>query len=185
MRRVRPPTRSWSECSCSSSTRSLGRRVLGQRKRYTVHSASARFSARSPVGSRTRCDASVGNASPALDSVPDGAIAQLGERLLCKQEVAGSIPAGSTREVPANRSVLGHPAKPVSPELDPNRRSLQQRRLRTAPTRRSPRNRSSHRPRCPCTTARIARVMSPTQPTAQEGTMNGADAMQPDVVTVS
>ena len=26
-----------------------------------------------------------------------GAIAQLGERLLCKQEVAGSIPAGSTR----------------------------------------------------------------------------------------
>jgi hypothetical protein len=31
-----------------------------------------------------------------------GAIAQLGERLLCKQEVAGSIPAGSTaREMPA------------------------------------------------------------------------------------
>ncbi len=27
---------------------------------------------------------------------PLGAIAQLGERLLCKQEVAGSIPAGST-----------------------------------------------------------------------------------------
>ena len=26
----------------------------------------------------------------------EGAIAQLGERLLCKQEVAGSIPAGST-----------------------------------------------------------------------------------------
>ena len=26
---------------------------------------------------------------------PDGAIAQLGERLLCTQEVAGSIPAGS------------------------------------------------------------------------------------------
>ena len=26
-----------------------------------------------------------------------GAIAQLGERLLCKQEVAGSIPAGSTK----------------------------------------------------------------------------------------
>ena len=31
----------------------------------------------------------------ALDSVDPGAIAQLGERLLCKQEVAGSIPAGS------------------------------------------------------------------------------------------
>ena len=26
-----------------------------------------------------------------------GAVAQLGERLLCKQEVAGSIPVGSTR----------------------------------------------------------------------------------------
>jgi hypothetical protein len=30
-----------------------------------------------------------------LDSRPRGAIAQMGERLLCKQEVAGSIPAGS------------------------------------------------------------------------------------------
>ena len=29
--------------------------------------------------------------------VPYGAIAQLGERLLCKQEVTGSIPVGSTR----------------------------------------------------------------------------------------
>jgi hypothetical protein len=29
-------------------------------------------------------------------SADNGAIAQLGERLLCKQEVAGSIPAGST-----------------------------------------------------------------------------------------
>ena len=27
----------------------------------------------------------------------DGAVAQLGERLLCKQEVVGSIPSGSTR----------------------------------------------------------------------------------------
>jgi hypothetical protein len=27
----------------------------------------------------------------------DGAIAQLGERLLCKQEVIGSIPIGSTK----------------------------------------------------------------------------------------
>lgn len=29
--------------------------------------------------------------------LPGGAIAQLGERLLCKQEVVGSIPSGSTR----------------------------------------------------------------------------------------
>ena len=36
--------------------------------------------------------------SAAARSVPDqdGAIAQLGERLLCKQEVGGSIPPGST-----------------------------------------------------------------------------------------
>jgi hypothetical protein len=34
-----------------------------------------------------------------------GAIAQMGERLLCKQEVAGSIPAGSTGEVPATRRI--------------------------------------------------------------------------------
>src|ERR1700730_14773830 len=31
-----------------------------------------------------------------------GAIAQLGERLLCKQEVTGSIPVGSTPETPAS-----------------------------------------------------------------------------------
>jgi hypothetical protein len=30
----------------------------------------------------------------------------LGERLLCKQEVAGSIPAGSIAEVPAKRHLL-------------------------------------------------------------------------------
>ena len=36
-----------------------------------------------------------------------GAIAQLGERLLCKQEVTGSIPVGSTRELPANGLVFG------------------------------------------------------------------------------
>ena len=32
-----------------------------------------------------------------------GAIAQLGERLLCKQEVTGSIPVGSTRKALAAR----------------------------------------------------------------------------------
>ena len=30
-----------------------------------------------------------------------GAIAQLGERLLCKQEVVGSIPSGSTNSIVA------------------------------------------------------------------------------------
>src|SRR5678816_2797366 len=32
-----------------------------------------------------------------------GAIAQLGERLLCKQEVIGSIPIGSTKAMCANK----------------------------------------------------------------------------------
>ncbi len=31
----------------------------------------------------------------------DGAVAQLGERLLCKQEVIGSIPFTSTNDFPA------------------------------------------------------------------------------------
>ncbi len=48
--------------------------------------------------------------APTGDSVSytqnPGAIAQLGERLLCKQEVTGSIPVGSTAEVPANGPVL-------------------------------------------------------------------------------
>ncbi len=39
-----------------------------------------------------------------------GAIAQLGERLLCKQEVTGSIPVGSTR---ANRSKRLAPPEPM------------------------------------------------------------------------
>jgi hypothetical protein len=36
----------------------------------------------------------------------NGAIAQLGERLLCKQEVVGSIPSGSTR--PRARSMASN-----------------------------------------------------------------------------
>jgi hypothetical protein len=39
-----------------------------------------------------------------------GAIAQLGERLLCKQEVVGSIPSGSTsREARPNTSIRASP----------------------------------------------------------------------------
>ena len=42
---------------------------------------------------------------PPTDTRPGqnaGAIAQLGERLLCKQEVTGSIPVGSTRTATAS-----------------------------------------------------------------------------------
>ena len=35
--------------------------------------------------------------------LPLGAIAQLGERVLCKHEVVGSIPSGSTRTRDVNR----------------------------------------------------------------------------------
>ena len=40
----------------------------------------------------------------ALDSMAFGAIAQLGERLLCKQEVTGSIPVGSISGSPRSAS---------------------------------------------------------------------------------
>jgi hypothetical protein len=39
----------------------------------------------------------------------DGAIAQLGERVLCKHEVVGSIPSGSTR-IPGARPAGDHPS---------------------------------------------------------------------------
>jgi uncharacterized Zn-binding protein involved in type VI secretion len=40
-----------------------------------------------------------------------GAIAQLGERLVCNQKVAGSIPAGSTTLRLGGLLVAGHPKK--------------------------------------------------------------------------
>jgi hypothetical protein len=46
--------------------------------------------------------------------IPVGAIAQLGERLLCKQEVVGSIPSGSTRlraAMPPPARVCARPLK--------------------------------------------------------------------------
>ncbi len=43
------------------------------------------------------------NAGPARFNGSGGAIAQLGERLLCKQEVTGSIPVGSTSECVARK----------------------------------------------------------------------------------
>ena len=35
-----------------------------------------------------------------------GALAQLGERLLCKQDVIGSIPIGSTKTLAAQRELI-------------------------------------------------------------------------------
>ena len=44
---------------------------------------------------------------PGIEGFPPyGAIAQLGERLLCKQEVTGSIPVGSTRFCLSHRSAV-------------------------------------------------------------------------------
>ena len=41
-----------------------------------------------------------------------GAIAQLGERLLCKQEVVGSIPSGSTSRDPSGFGKIETSARP-------------------------------------------------------------------------
>jgi hypothetical protein len=47
-----------------------------------------------------------------------GAIAQLGERLLCKQEVVGSIPSGSTKSFQTASSVnTGQPYPGHSPVM--------------------------------------------------------------------
>ena len=75
---------------------------------------------------QTRVCSSVGQSAPLIrvrsevQILPDppvlprmvrasGAIAQLGERLLCKQEVAGSIPAGSTNLILAWRAATHAP----------------------------------------------------------------------------
>ena len=50
---------------------------------------------RRPVMRFAGCGSAAGN--PDANTHWRGAIAQLGERLLCKQEVVGSIPSGSTR----------------------------------------------------------------------------------------
>ncbi len=48
-----------------------------------------------------------GLAQAAFDRSPFGALAQLGERLICIQEVIGSIPIGSTSNV--SRDHRAHP----------------------------------------------------------------------------
>ena len=47
-----------------------------------------------------------GSAARQLPMHPEGAIAQLGERVLCKHEVVGSIPSGSTRMPSASEKVF-------------------------------------------------------------------------------
>ena len=43
---------------------------------------------------------------PALEEHQNGAVAQLGEHLLCKQGVSGSIPLSSTKVVLDNGSII-------------------------------------------------------------------------------
>ena len=89
------------------------------------------FGARSRLGeagpycraARTRVCSSVGQSAPLIrvrsvvriypdppvfGDLTTGAIAQLGEHLLCKQGVAGSIPAGSTRSVQRDTTHAPH-----------------------------------------------------------------------------
>jgi hypothetical protein len=97
-----------------------------------------RKSARRPVGlvrslrlRATGFELHVPSHSPAAS----GAIAQLGERVLCKHEVVGSIPSGSTSgswrsmgRCPIRHSRLRH--SPFGPH--PKRNRASRRRLRTA-----------------------------------------------------
>ena len=69
--------------------------------------------AASSQGLRLRQVGSAEHRPAPIDSVPPGAIAQLGERLLCKQEVAGSIPAGSTGESLQIGSLCGDRSVPA------------------------------------------------------------------------
>jgi hypothetical protein len=51
--------------------------------------------------------------------IQGGAIAQLGERLVCNQKVAGSIPAGSTRfAMPAHHDARDDPRSSSLKESD-------------------------------------------------------------------
>ena len=56
--------------------------------------------ARPPSGAALAIRARAGR-KPAEALAKAGAVAQLGERLLCKQEVTGSIPVGSTKSRPS------------------------------------------------------------------------------------
>src|SRR5579885_2078337 len=58
---------------------------------------------------KTKAEERAGRGSRATDHGKEGAVAQLGERLICIQEVAGSIPTSSTRN--------GGPWPVVSSEL--------------------------------------------------------------------
>src|SRR5918994_7507337 len=57
---------------------------------------------------------------PRLDCVPDGALAQLGERRLCKPEVTGSIPVRSTRFHAGLRNVCQFRRAPQMPQTSRN-----------------------------------------------------------------
>jgi hypothetical protein len=82
-----------------SRVRRAGRNPSGQQGRAPETTTSIR-------DERLRSDAVTGV----------GAIAQLGERLLCKQEVVGSIPSGSTsREALSSSSVIYRFASPQGP----------------------------------------------------------------------
>ncbi len=48
------------------------------------------------AGAGRQAEPRVRSTRPAIEGQQHGAVAQLGERLLCKQEVVGSIPSGST-----------------------------------------------------------------------------------------
>jgi hypothetical protein len=63
-----------------------------------------------------------------------GAIAQLGERLLCKQEVVGSIPSGSTSLCSLRELRLGKPVETKAAAAKLEERSRERERQRNQPS---------------------------------------------------
>ena len=57
------------------------------------------------------------NRRPGSEGTKAGAVAQLGERLLCKQEAVGSIPSGSTSQESGVRGQKSAKASPRSSSL--------------------------------------------------------------------
>ena len=87
-------------------------RVAGMRRRRAVGKIGL---LRSEWGSGNRQALGEQQSPPRIPNriTCQGAIAQMGERLLCKQEVAGSIPAGSIDETSANSQVSSVRKKPL------------------------------------------------------------------------
>ena len=75
----------------------MARRLVSERHRAEIFATGeARFGRRKECMNGYMTDGAKSGTTSGGKRASDGAIAQLGERLLCTQEVGGSIPPGST-----------------------------------------------------------------------------------------